>query len=52
MSVATSTENITPIAEGQILPDGPLLTMDGQTTTLYDCIQQQAAILIFYRGSW
>ncbi len=52
MIVATNAEQITPLREGQTVPQGSLTTMDGQTTTLQAVLQDQAAVLIFYRGSW
>ncbi len=52
MNVATTAELISPISVGSPVPNATLVDMDGKNTTLHDAMQNKAAILIFYRGSW
>ncbi len=52
MNVAASADLISPLPVGAALPNGPLVTMDGQKTTLFDVVQGNPAVIIFYRGSW
>ncbi len=52
MNVASTADQITPISVGSLLPDGPLVSMDGSATTLHAALKNKAGILIFYRGSW
>ncbi len=52
MAIATSAEQISPLGVGSKVPDGALLTMDGQSTTLKAVLNDKAAVIIFYRGEW
>ncbi len=52
MNVAASADLISPLQVGAPLPNGPLTTMDGQKTTLFDVVQDKPAVIIFYRGIW
>lgn len=49
---AERAERVRPIHEGQRIPDGEILTPEGTPVRLYDLIQGQPTILIFYRGGW
>ncbi len=52
MKVASSADQITPLAVGSTVPDGTLVTMQGEKTKLYDILQNKPAVIIFYRGVW
>jgi peroxiredoxin len=40
------------IEVGATLPDAKLIDPHGATTTLYEALGDQAAVLVFYRGAW
>lgn len=40
------------VARGDVLPDAPLLTADGTSTTLHEAIGDRPAVVVFYRGAW
>jgi peroxiredoxin len=40
------------IKVGATLPDAKLIDPHGATTTLYDALGDQVAVLVFYRGAW
>ncbi len=52
MKIAPSADLITPVSVGNTIPNGPLTSMDGKKTTLYDVVQNKPAVIIFYRGMW
>jgi len=52
MSVATSPDKISPVLKGAKIPNTELTKMDGTTAFLEDILNKQAAVIIFYRGSW
>ncbi len=52
MAIAASADQITPLAVGSMAPDGPLVAMKGQQTTLKRVLNDKASIVIFYRGDW
>ncbi len=52
MNIAPAAEQITPLAIGKKIPNGPLQAMNGSQTTLYDVIENKPAVIIFYRGVW
>ncbi len=52
MNVASSADLISPIKVGEKVPNGSLTDMSGNTTQLYDILQNKPAVIIFYRGVW
>ena len=50
--VATNPKDAHPITVGTSVPDSPLKTMDGATTSLHAVLAGRKAVLVFYRGSW
>ncbi len=52
MTIATTAEQITPLSVGNTVPDGALLGMDGQKTSLKEVLNNKPAVIIFYRGDW
>ncbi len=52
MKVAPSADLITPLTVGSAVPNGALVTMQGEKTKLYDILQNKPAVIIFYRGVW
>jgi peroxiredoxin len=40
------------IEVGATVPDAKLIDPHGATTTLYEALGDQAAVLVFYRGAW
>ncbi len=52
MNVASAANLIAPVGVGKTIPNGPLTSMDGEKTQLYDILQNKPAVIIFYRGVW
>ncbi len=52
MTIASSPDLIQPLGIGGGIPDGPLKTMDGKQTSLYEVQGTSGLVIIFYRGDW
>ncbi len=52
MTIAASAEQIAPLGAGSSVPDGALVTMDGQKTSLKEVLNNKPAVIIVYRGDW
>ena len=52
MTIASSPEQITPIAKGAKIPNTQLTQLDGTSASLPSILNNQPAVIIFYRGSW
>ena len=50
--LASAPDQVHPILLGSAMPDVPLHTLDGQSTTLKAQVAGKPAILVFYRGGW
>ena len=50
--VYDSPQDVKPLAKGEIIPDGDLMTLDGKRVRLQALASQKPTILIFYRGGW
>ena len=50
--LASSQEQVRPILLGSKMPDVPLRTVAGKSTTLKAQVGGKPAILVFYRGGW
>ncbi len=49
---ATAPEDVRPPLVGTELPNLPLTTVEGEAVNLKDELQEQPAVLVFYRGGW
>ena len=52
MTIASSAEQITPIKKGAKIPSTQLTKVDGTSASLPGILNNQPAVIIFYRGSW
>ncbi len=52
MTIAATAEQIIPLSVGSSAPDGDLITMDGNKTSLKEVLNNKPAVIIFYRGDW
>ncbi len=52
MTIAATAEQIAPLSVGTNVPEGALITMDGQKTSLKEVLNNKPAVVIFYRGDW
>ena len=50
--VAGSAEEIRPLLVGTKIPDGKLVTADGESLDLTAAVKEKPAVLMFYRGGW
>jgi peroxiredoxin len=50
--VASSADNVKPLAVGKSLPDVTVKTVDGTSVTLLDALDGHASVIVFYRGHW
>jgi len=51
-AVATTAEDVTPLLNGQSIPNVTLKTADGAPVSLQALIMQKPSIVLFYRGGW
>lgn len=49
---ATAPDRVTPLLLGSALPDAPLRTVEGASTSLVKAVGGKPAVLVFYRGGW
>jgi len=47
-----SPDAIAPLLPGQPAPDAPLVSADGEETSLHAALGDARSILVFYRGGW
>lgn len=47
-----SASEVNPIEVGSTAPNVSLTQVDGQTVQLHEILSEQAAVIVFYRGSW
>ena len=52
MSIANTAEQATPISKGAKIPNTKLTKLDGTSASLPEILNNQPAVIIFYRGSW
>lgn len=52
MSIANAPDQITPLQKGAKAPNTRITRTDDIRIGLTDMLNDQAAVLIFYRGSW
>lgn len=52
MAIANSPDLINPLLKGSKVPNTPLTQSNATTTSLDTILNNEPAILIFYRGSW
>jgi len=45
-------EDISPLLNGEILPDAVLKAPDGSEHNLIDLVKQKPSVILFYRGGW
>lgn len=50
--LAETPRMITPPLVGTTLPDAPMVTPDGEKTTLAEYTKGKKTVLVFYRGDW
>lgn len=51
-TIADSAENVTPLLNGQSIPNATLQTADGGPVSLQALVMQKPTIVLFYRGGW
>ncbi len=52
MTIATSAELVKPLAVGEIVPNCKLVSQSGEQGLFHEILDQNPAVIIFYRGSW
>ena len=50
--IADKAEDVTPLLNGQVVPNSTLQTADGAVVSLKALIMQKPSVLLFYRGGW
>ncbi|AWL13349.1 Peroxiredoxin [Saliniradius amylolyticus] len=50
--VAVAPEHVSPLLNGQTVPDANLTTLTGAEVSLRDVVQQKPTVILFYRGGW
>jgi peroxiredoxin len=50
--VAEKAEDISPLLNGEILPDAVLKAPDGSAHNLSEVLKQKPSVVLFYRGGW
>ncbi|MBT1064068.1 AhpC/TSA family protein [Bowmanella sp. Y26] len=50
--VADSPENVTPLLNGQQIPDITLKTAQGEAVNLRELVASKPTVILFYRGGW
>lgn len=50
--IPLSPQDVHPLAVGDKVPDGTLVTLEGKKIQLWALVAQKPTILIFYRGGW
>ncbi|MDE3271923.1 peroxiredoxin-like family protein [Pseudoalteromonas sp. G4] len=51
-SIAESSDTVSPLLNGQLIPNINVTTLDGSSQTLSAYLDNQMTILFFYRGGW
>lgn len=51
-SIAESSDTVSPLLNGQLIPKVNVTTLDGSSQTLSAYLDNQKTILFFYRGGW
>ena len=51
-TIAEAAENVTPLLNGQTIPNVTLKTADGDPVSLRALAMQKPSIILFYRGGW
>ncbi|MDR2912100.1 MAG: redoxin domain-containing protein [Alistipes sp.] len=51
-TVVTVATDASPLMVGEVVPDAPLVGVDGRATTLYSLVGERPTIVVFYRGEW
>ena len=51
-NLAPGPDSTRPLAVGMKAPDSPILTLDGQRTTMAEAFAGKPTIVIFFRGGW
>lgn len=49
---AENAEFVTPILNGQTIPDVSVKTVNGETVRLLDLVAEKPTVILFYRGGW
>ncbi|GGD59990.1 peroxiredoxin-like family protein [Lacimicrobium alkaliphilum] len=50
--IADSAEQVTPLLNGQKIPDVSVKRTDGSAVNLRKLVQEKPAVILFYRGGW
>ena len=50
--IAESSDEVTPLLNGQVIPDVDVTQINGKTKSLKEYLNGDKAILFFYRGGW
>lgn len=50
--IADSAENVTPLLDGQTIPNVTLKTADGAPVSLRASVMAKPSVILFYRGGW
>lgn len=50
--IANEPEDITPLMNGQVIPEVAVWGLDGNSISLRKVVQKKPTVLIFYRGGW
>lgn len=50
--VASSAEQVTPLMNGQQIPDVSVRRPDGSEVNLRELVEEKPAVILFYRGGW
>lgn len=51
-AIAETAEDVTPLLNGQTIPNATLRTADGSPVSLKALMMQKPSIILFYRGGW
>ena len=49
---AEQAQDVTPLLNGQMIPDVAVQTFDGKTVQLRDVVSEKPTVILFYRGGW
>lgn len=50
--VAQAPEQVSPLLNGQTVPDAKLTTLTGAEVSLTEIVRQKPTVILFYRGGW
>ncbi|BDX08430.1 peroxiredoxin-like family protein [Planctobacterium marinum] len=50
--IAATADEVSPVLNGQMIPDATLYDLDDKPVSLKSLVSQQPTVLIFYRGGW